>query len=76
MIEALARFVDALRAERHAVSPAEVVDAARALDLVGVERRADVRSALRATLAKDRKSAMEFYRLFDAFFVPPSFPTK
>jgi uncharacterized protein with von Willebrand factor type A (vWA) domain len=76
MIEALARFVDALRAERHAVSPAEIVDAARALDLVGVERRADVRFALRATLAKDRKSAEAFDRLFDAFFVPPSFPAK
>jgi uncharacterized protein with von Willebrand factor type A (vWA) domain len=76
MIEALARFVDALRAERYAVSPAEILDAARALDLVGVERRADVRSALRATLAKDRKSAEAFDRLFDAFFVPPSFPTK
>jgi uncharacterized protein with von Willebrand factor type A (vWA) domain len=76
MIEALARFVDALRAERYAVSPAEVVDAARALDLVGVERRADVRSALRATLAKDRKSALAFDRLFDVFFAPPSFPAK
>jgi uncharacterized protein with von Willebrand factor type A (vWA) domain len=76
MIAALARFVDALRAERHAVSPAEIVDAARALDLVGLERRADVRFALRATLAKDRKSAEAFDRLFDAFFTAPRLPAK
>ena len=71
MIEALARFVDALRAEKVAVSPAEIVDAGRALDLVGWERRADVRMALRATLAKDRRSAQSFDRLFDRFFAPP-----
>jgi uncharacterized protein with von Willebrand factor type A (vWA) domain len=74
MIEALARFVDALRAEKVAVSPAEIVDAGRALDLVGWERRTDVRSALRATLAKDRRSAQTFDRLFDRFFAPPRFP--
>lgn len=76
MIEALARFVDALRAEHHTVSPAEIVDAARALDLVGLECRADVRSALRATLAKDREAAAAFDRLFDSFFAPPRFPAK
>lgn len=74
MIAALARFVEALRAEQHAVSPAEVVDAARAFDLVGVERRADVRRALRATLAKDRRAALAFDRLFDRFFAPPRLP--
>ena len=71
MISALARFVDALRAERFSVSPAEFVDAGRALDLVGLERRAEVRSALRATLAKDRRAAEAFDRLFDLFFAPP-----
>jgi uncharacterized protein with von Willebrand factor type A (vWA) domain len=76
MIEALARFVDALRAEKVAVSPAEIVDAARALDLVGWERRADVRMALRATLAKDRRSAGSFDRLFDRFFATPLVPSK
>lgn len=74
MIEALTRFVDALRAERHAVSPAEVVDASRALALVGVERRADFKAALRATLAKDRKSAASFDLLFDRFFAKPTLP--
>ncbi|HZN54212.1 MAG TPA: VWA domain-containing protein [Candidatus Polarisedimenticolaceae bacterium] len=71
MIEALARFVSALRGEGHSVSPSEVVDAARAFDLVGVERRAEVRAALRATLAKDRRAVEAFDRLFDRFFAPP-----
>ena len=72
MIPALARFVDALRAEGHAVSPAEVVDAGRALEIVGIESRAGVRAALRATLAKDRRAGAAFDRLFDAFFAPPA----
>lgn len=76
MIEALARFVAALRAEDLAVSPAEIVDAGRALDLVGLERREEVRRALSATLAKDRPSALVFDRLFDRFFAPPVFRTQ
>jgi uncharacterized protein with von Willebrand factor type A (vWA) domain len=71
MIAALARFVDALRAERHSVSPAEVIDASRALDVIGLERRSDVKAALRMTLAKDRRAAEAFDRMFDRFFVGP-----
>lgn len=73
MIDALARFVAALRAENLSVSPAEIVDASRALELVGLEKRDDVRLALKATLAKDRKAAETFDRLFDRFFAPPRF---
>jgi len=76
MIEALARFIDALRAEDLSVSPAEIVDAGRALDLVGLERRADVRRALSATLAKDHQAALVFDRIFDRFFAPPVFPAR
>lgn len=76
MIAALARFVEALRAEGHAVSPAELLDASRALEWVGVERRADVRSALRATLAKDQRAVDAFDKLFDQFFATPKFPAK
>ena len=76
MIEALARFVGALRSEKLSVSPAEVVDAGRALDLVGLERRADVRRALSATLAKDHQAALVFDRLFDRFFAPPVVPAQ
>lgn len=71
MIAALARFIDALRAEDHPVSPAELLDASKAVDLVGLERRDDVRNALRTTLAKDRRAAAVFDRLFDRFFAPP-----
>jgi uncharacterized protein with von Willebrand factor type A (vWA) domain len=76
MIAALARFAEALRSESLPVSPPELVDASRALDLVGLERRGDVRSALRATLAKDRRAAEVFDRLFDRFFAPPRFPVR
>jgi uncharacterized protein with von Willebrand factor type A (vWA) domain len=76
MIEALARFVDALRGARLTVSPAEIVDASRALDLVGLDRRAEVRTVLRATLAKDKTSALTFDRVFDQFFAPPLLPAK
>jgi uncharacterized protein with von Willebrand factor type A (vWA) domain len=72
MIAALARFVEALRAEDVAVSPAEILDAARALDVVGLSRRDGVRVALKATLAKDRRSAETFDRLFDRFFAAPA----
>jgi len=72
MIEGLTRFVSALRGEGHSVSPSELVDASRALELVGVERREEVHAALRATLAKDRRAAEAFDRLFDRFFAPPA----
>jgi len=65
MIEALARFLDALRAEGVAVSAAEAVDAARAVDVVGLERREGMRLALAATVAKDREARRTFDRVFD-----------
>lgn len=71
MIGALVRFVDALRAERVSVSPAEILDAGRALDLVDVARRAEVKAALKATLAKDKPAGEAFDRLFDTFFSVP-----
>jgi uncharacterized protein with von Willebrand factor type A (vWA) domain len=74
MIPALLRFVDALRAEKLAVSPAELLDAGRALDLVDLTRRAEVRAALAATLAKDRRATATFDRLFDRFFAVPRAP--
>jgi uncharacterized protein with von Willebrand factor type A (vWA) domain len=72
MIPAVARFVDALRDEGVPVSPAEVLDAARALDAVGLEDRARFRAALRATLAKGRAHLPRFDRLFDRFFAAPA----
>ena len=72
MIPALARFVAALRDGGLTVSPSEIVDAGRALDLVGLTRREEVRAALRATLAKDRPAAEAFDRIFDLYFKAPA----
>ncbi len=72
MIEALSRFVEALRAEGLQVSPAEVVDAARAVDAVGPERRGPFRAALRATLVKRTEGLTVFDRVFERFFAPPA----
>ncbi len=74
MIEALARFVEELRRDGQAVSPAEILDAAAALDRVGLDRRGDVKFALRATLAKDRKACAVFDSAFDRFFTAPKIP--
>jgi uncharacterized protein with von Willebrand factor type A (vWA) domain len=72
MIPAVARFVDALREAGVPVSPAEILDAARALDAVGLEDRARFRAALGATLAKGRAHRERFDRLFDRFFATPA----
>jgi uncharacterized protein with von Willebrand factor type A (vWA) domain len=72
MIPSLARFVEALRREGVAVSPAEAIDAARAVDAVGLERRDRFRAALSATLAKGARAREVFGVEFDRFFAPPS----
>jgi hypothetical protein len=71
MIPAVARFVEALRAEGVPASPAEILDAARAIDATGLEDRARFRIALAATLAKGRAHREKFDRLFDRFFATP-----
>jgi uncharacterized protein with von Willebrand factor type A (vWA) domain len=71
MISALARFVEALRREGLSPSPAEVLDATRAVDVLGVEDRARFRAALATTLAKGHRSRATFDRVFDRFFVAP-----
>jgi uncharacterized protein with von Willebrand factor type A (vWA) domain len=72
MIPAVARFVEALRREGVAISPAEVIDAARAVEAVGLERRDRFRAALAATLAKGGRAREAFERTFDRFFAPPA----
>lgn len=71
MIPALARFAEALRVEGVTVSPAELLDAANAVALVGLEDRARFRASLRATLAKSTRARTAFDAVFDRFFVPP-----
>jgi len=72
MIQAVARFVESLRRAGVGTSPAEVLDAMRALDQVGLEDRRRFRAALRATLIKTREHGAVFDRLFEQFFAPPA----
>jgi uncharacterized protein with von Willebrand factor type A (vWA) domain len=72
VLPALARFVAVLREEGVRASPGEVLDAARAMEAVGIEDRTRVRSALAAALVKTRAQRPAFDRAFDAFFVPPA----
>jgi len=50
------------------VSPAELCDSARALDLAGVSAREDVRVALATTLCKRGRDRAAFDAVFDAVF--------
>jgi len=71
VIETLANFVDRLRARGLAVSPAEAIEAARALAALGVESRPGAESALLLTLAKDRRARAVVREEFLRFFVAP-----
>jgi len=64
----LVEFARLLRQNGVRVSPAEVADAARAAALVGVEERAGLRAALRATLVKRAADVPLFDRLFELYF--------
>jgi uncharacterized protein with von Willebrand factor type A (vWA) domain len=66
----LARLVDLaalLRASGVRTSPAELADAARAAAAVGVEDRATLRAALRATLVKRGRDAPAFETCFEVW---------
>jgi len=72
MIEALERFIQILRTAGVRVSPAEGIDAARAVQVVGVEPRALFRAALKSCLCKSRRDAPRFDRAFDEYFKAPA----
>ena len=72
----LVRFVRELRREGVQVSPAELLDAARAIEAVGPERRDRFRSALRATLVKEQRHREAFDRAFERFFSAPRLPRR
>ncbi|MCA9581895.1 MAG: hypothetical protein KC416_08870, partial [Myxococcales bacterium] len=61
-------LVEVLRRSGVAVGPGQIIDAHRAVLALGLDRRADVKAALRCTLARDRASVPLFDRVFDAFF--------
>jgi uncharacterized protein with von Willebrand factor type A (vWA) domain len=66
-------FVKALRASEVRVSPAEVIDAHRALMEIGYGDRALVKDALCLTLAKTEEEVFRFEECFDAFFSRDAF---
>ncbi len=68
MIEALARFIGALRKSGLTISSAEAIDAARAVGSIAIERRDEFRLALRATLVKKRGDLPAFDQVFNSFF--------
>jgi uncharacterized protein with von Willebrand factor type A (vWA) domain len=61
-------FVRVLRNAEVRVSPAETLDAVRALEIVGYADRARVREALAATLAKTVDEKQLFEECFERFF--------
>ncbi|MGE5636443.1 MAG: VWA domain-containing protein [Nocardioidaceae bacterium] len=62
------RFAGLLRQRGVRISPAETLDALRALAAVSLARRDLVKTALRATLIKQARDQPIFDELFDAFF--------
>jgi len=61
-------FVRALRSADVPVSPAEAIDAARALHVLGYGDRQSMKTGLRGSLAKSEADVATFDRLFDLFF--------
>src|SRR5580700_11264779 len=66
-------FIKALRASEVRVSPAEAIDAHRALMEVGYADRTLVKDALCVALAKAPDEVDRFDECFDAFFTRDSF---
>jgi hypothetical protein len=68
MQRTLENFLRALRASDVRVSPAEAIDAHRAVEAVGYANRELFRDALCATLAKSPEEVDRFETCFDTFF--------
>ncbi len=68
MLDLLAGFIGELRATGLPVSLSEHMDAARALELIDLGDRDQVRATLAATLVKRSDHLAAFYQAFDVFF--------
>ena len=68
MDDKVVEFCGLLRQNGLRVSVSETMDAMRALGAIGLEDRATVRAALRATAVKRAVDVAPFERLFDLFF--------
>jgi hypothetical protein len=66
-------FIKALRASEVGVSPAEAIDAHRALMEIGYGDRTLVKDALCIALAKSESEVYRFEECFDAFFMRDAF---
>ncbi len=64
-------FIRELRERGLEISPAERIEASRAVLHVGLHPRATFRAALRTTLAKDAETARVFDQVFEVYFKPP-----
>ncbi len=64
----LTDFVRALRSADVEVSPAEAIDAARTMTLIGYGDRSQLKQGLRPVLAKSIEEQAAYDRLFDLFF--------
>src|SRR5690242_7451483 len=71
MKENLHRFFRAARGAGVHVSPAESIDAMRAVDKVGFEERSVLRDTLLLTLAKSEEEKKALGACFDLFFSQP-----
>lgn len=68
----LASFVRALRAAGAEASPAEAIDAARTVALLGYADRANLKSALSVVLAKSEEEKQIHDELFELYFSAPA----
>jgi uncharacterized protein with von Willebrand factor type A (vWA) domain len=68
MDRSLVELVAVARRAGIAISPAEAVDALRALRATGIEDRCKVLAALTATLAKSKEDRTRFARVFASYF--------
>jgi uncharacterized protein with von Willebrand factor type A (vWA) domain len=68
MQSSLLRFIEVLRSHSLPVSPAETLDAAAAMELVGYGNRSALADALATTLAKSQREEETFHACFNRFF--------
>jgi uncharacterized protein len=72
LLDLLGDFIAELRASGIPVSMSEHVDAARAVEVINLGDRGQVRGSLAATLVKDGDHLPVFYTAFDVFFATRS----
>lgn len=68
MVRTLDALLFALRREEFAISPAQAIDSARAVAVVGFEDRVALRSALASVIVASRREKARFEAAFDEFF--------